>query len=73
MAECGRCYTRFDQWSGGVCSRCKKILCGYHLYGGFWQRLKAYFGQDPVCMRCRRPKTRTLFVSQEREVETPRP
>jgi hypothetical protein len=52
-AECGMCHARFEPESGGVCERCKRILCGFHLHGGLPQRLRVYFGAAPVCVKCR--------------------
>jgi hypothetical protein len=31
-ADCDACGTRFSPGSGGVCVRCKRILCSYHLH-----------------------------------------
>ena len=53
QAQCGLCHMRFDPASGGVCARCKRILCGFHLHGSVVQRMKVYFGREAVCVKCR--------------------
>ena len=52
--DCDRCGARFDPVSGGVCARCRRILCGDHLHGSLVQRLRVtLFGGTPTCIYCR--------------------
>jgi len=52
--QCDKCGTFFSAGAGGVCRSCKRALCDQHLYGSFWQKLKARFSSDkPVCVACR--------------------
>jgi hypothetical protein len=52
--DCDRCGARFDPIQGGVCAQCRRILCGEHLHGSRWQRLRTQvFGAPTVCIYCR--------------------
>ena len=58
--ECDACGARFDLVAGGVCSRCRRVLCAAHLHGSFVRRLLVDFGAAPTCVDCRAggaPKT----------------
>lgn len=52
-APCDECKRFFDPTFGGVCSRCRRLLCADHLYGSLWQRLRGTLGLRAVCVRCR--------------------
>lgn len=52
-AHCDECRLPFDPVSGGVCPRCRRLLCGRHYYGSLGSRLKAFLGMVPLCPRCR--------------------
>jgi hypothetical protein len=52
--ECDACQRRFDVVSGGVCVRCKRLLCSQHLHGSWSRRLMVDFGAAPICSDCRR-------------------
>jgi hypothetical protein len=52
--ECDQCKRLFSVTRGGVCSRCRRILCDAHLHGSFAQRMKVdLFGGTAVCVQCR--------------------
>ena len=51
--ECDRCGGRADVLKGGVCVRCRRILCYAHLHGSFWRRLLVDLGADTICVECR--------------------
>ena len=51
--DCDRCGGRVDMIKGGVCTRCRRILCGMHLHGSFLRRLMADLGAETVCVECR--------------------
>jgi hypothetical protein len=53
-ADCDACGTRFSPGSGGVCVRCKRILCSYHLHGSIMRRLRVAYGAESLCVNCRR-------------------
>ena len=58
--DCDRCGARFDPIRGGVCEQCRRILCGEHLHGTRWQRLRTQlFGGPTVCIYCRAESART--------------
>jgi hypothetical protein len=52
--NCDACGVFFDLLKGGVCQECRRILCGNHLHGSFFQRLKADITNKHVCVDCRR-------------------
>ena len=54
MADCDECGRTFDPVHGGVCPRCKRLLCRRHLYGSGLRRVLAYFGVQTDCVRCKR-------------------
>ena len=58
--QCGRRFTAFD---GGICSRCGRTLCFWHLHGvhGLLRIFsKAHLAHVPVCLRCvRKPSAAT--------------
>ena len=51
--DCDQCSGRVDMLKGGVCLRCRRILCYRHLHGSFVQRLVADVRGTAVCVRCR--------------------
>ena len=51
--ECDECDRRFSVTSGGVCERCRRILCAAHLHGSIGRRLAIGFGARMLCVRCR--------------------
>ena len=52
LMECDECRKKFEPAGGGICSRCRRLLCSRHLHGWFqgWRALKA---AEPRCVRCR--------------------
>jgi len=55
LTRCDECKLVFDPVYGGVCSRCRRLLCAHHLYGGFWRRVLAHIVPigNPICVKCR--------------------
>jgi hypothetical protein len=51
--DCDQCGGRVDLIKGGVCTRCRRILCYQHLHGSFTRRLLTDLGADVVCVKCR--------------------
>lgn len=51
--ECDRCGVRFNLIHGGICDRCKRILCREHLHGSWLRVLLVDVGVRPVCIACR--------------------
>lgn len=51
--ECDECKLTFPVNTGGVCERCRRILCNDHLHGSIARRLAIAFGAPYVCLRCR--------------------
>ena len=51
--ECDQCHGRVDLLKGGVCTRCRRILCYHHLQGSFVRRLLTDLGAKTVCVQCR--------------------
>jgi hypothetical protein len=51
--DCDQCGGRVDVVKGGVCVRCRRILCFTHLYGSFVRRLLTDLGASTICVRCR--------------------
>ena len=41
FSECDRCHVRFHIGAGGVCERCRKILCDNHLHGSLVRRIQS--------------------------------
>jgi hypothetical protein len=54
MAQCDKCRLPFDPVHGGVCSQCRRLLCGAHIYGSILRRLQSFLGTALVCPDCRR-------------------
>lgn len=52
--DCDACGVHFDLLKGGVCEKCRRILCARHLHGSFTQRLLADVTGRNVCVECRR-------------------
>jgi hypothetical protein len=52
--DCDRCGGRVDMIKGGVCTRCRRILCYAHLHGSWARRLLTDLGAETVCVDCRR-------------------
>ena len=53
IATCDECRLPFDPVRGGVCPRCRRLLCGTHYYGSILSRLQGMLGMVPLCPRCR--------------------
>lgn len=51
--DCDQCHGRVDLIKGGVCIKCRRILCEHHLHGSFVRRLLVDLGAASVCVRCR--------------------
>lgn len=51
--DCDECGGRVDLIKGGVCVRCRRILCYRHLHGSVVRRLLTDFGAEVRCVRCR--------------------
>jgi hypothetical protein len=51
--DCDQCGGRVDLIKGGVCVRCRRILCYQHLHGSFVRRLLTDLGAETVCVACR--------------------
>jgi hypothetical protein len=51
--DCDQCGGRVDLIKGGVCVRCRRILCAQHLHGSFVRRLLTDLGAETVCVACR--------------------
>ena len=57
--ECDACGVAFDLVKGGVCERCRRVLCARHLHGSFFRRLQVDLGAAAVCLDCRAGVVRT--------------
>ena len=55
--ECDECGRPFAITGGGVCERCRRILCNTHLHGSITRRIAIAFGAPYVCVRCRSGQT----------------
>ena len=51
--ECDECDRPFPVNTGGVCERCRRILCGDHLHGSFARRMAIAVGARMICVKCR--------------------
>jgi hypothetical protein len=51
--NCDACGVFFDLLKGGVCERCKHILCDRHLNGSWTHRLIADVTNRHICVQCR--------------------
>jgi hypothetical protein len=51
--DCDQCGGRVDLIKGGVCVRCRRILCYRHLHGSFVRRLLTDLGAETLCVSCR--------------------
>lgn len=51
--DCDQCHGRVDLIKGGVCTRCRRILCAQHLHGSFFRRLLVDLGAASLCVQCR--------------------
>ena len=51
--DCDQCGEKFPVNSGGVCERCRRILCNKHLHGSFVRRVAIAMGASYVCVDCR--------------------
>ena len=51
--DCDQCRGRVDLIKGGVCTRCRRILCYRHLHGSWLRRLLADLGAATICVQCR--------------------
>lgn len=66
-SECDECGRSFSIEGGGVCERCRRILCGKHLHGSIVRRIAIALGAQLLCVRCRRgesPEAATLSGSE---------
>ncbi|HEU4640945.1 MAG TPA: hypothetical protein VFS44_00730 [Gemmatimonadaceae bacterium] len=52
-ADCEACGVRFDTTRGGVCARCRRILCDEHLHGSWARRMMVELGASAMCVECR--------------------
>lgn len=52
-SDCDQCRGRVDLIKGGVCSKCRRILCAQHLHGSFLRRLLVDMGVASICVKCR--------------------
>lgn len=58
--DCEECKVMFPLGKGGVCARCRRILCNAHLHESRWQRMRVnLFGAEAVCPGCRRERVGT--------------
>jgi hypothetical protein len=51
--ECDECRVKFAVNTGGVCDRCRRILCNKHLHGSAFRRIAIAMGAPYLCLRCR--------------------
>lgn len=51
--ECEQCRKPFSVSTGGVCERCRRILCNDHLHGSLVRRVAIAFGARMLCVKCR--------------------
>jgi hypothetical protein len=51
--ECDACGAPLDLVTGGVCERCRRILCARHLHGSWWRRMVHEFRRPVTCVACR--------------------
>ncbi len=57
-ATCEECQHTFSPQDGGICGRCGRLLCGWHLHG-FGGKLRYAFRRaadkgEVLCVRCAR-------------------
>lgn len=57
--ECDECQKPFPVNTGGVCDRCRRILCNAHLHGSFVRRIAIALGAPNLCVDCRAGRTPT--------------
>lgn len=57
--DCDRCGGRVDLLKGGVCTRCRRILCYTHLHGSWVRRLLADIRNESICVDCRAGRNTT--------------
>ena len=55
--ECDACGVPFPVNTGGVCERCRRILCATHLHGSLLRRVRIALGASMTCVDCRRGVT----------------
>ena len=53
---CDECRKPFPVNTGGVCDRCRRILCNTHLHGYFVRLIAIALGSPYVCVACRTGK-----------------
>ena len=51
--ECDECGVAFAVNTGGVCTKCRRILCSQHLHGSVVRKMLIAFGVRIECVRCR--------------------
>lgn len=58
-ATCEECQDEFPPQGGGICGRCGRLLCAWHLHGfggvlrQFFRRSSTLAEDGPLCVRCR--------------------
>ena len=52
--DCDICHAHFDLMHGGVCLKCRRVLCYHHLHGSWVRRLVADVTGRDICVDCRR-------------------
>lgn len=55
--DCDQCRKPFPVNTGGVCDRCRRILCNDHLHGSFVRRIAIALGSNNLCVDCRAGRT----------------
>ena len=51
--ECDECRKEFPVNTGGVCDRCRRILCNDHLHGSMFRHVAVALGAPLRCVKCR--------------------
>jgi methionyl-tRNA synthetase len=52
--DCDVCRIHFDLMKGGVCEKCRRVLCARHLHGSWTRRILADVTGSNICVDCRR-------------------
>jgi methionyl-tRNA synthetase len=52
--DCDVCRLHFDLMTGGVCEKCRRVLCSTHLHGSLIKRILADVTGRNICVDCRR-------------------
>ncbi len=64
-SECDACHKPFPVNTGGVCVRCRRILCPDHLHGSIARRFAIALGAPMVCVACRSGEAPAATVGRE--------